>query len=97
MTSVGPRLRISSGSRTWASGKARVRRETMDAKFRERVMRAMQALDSSFAELEAGNAVDATADRVEFGLRFGDQWLVLGTWRSQTMSKISSMLPLNQI
>lgn len=27
----------------------------------------------------------------------GDQWPALGTWRSQTRSKISSVLPLNQI
>jgi hypothetical protein len=53
--------------------KARVRRETMDAKARERAMRVMQALDSSFGELEAGNAVDAAADRVVFGHSAGKE------------------------
>lgn len=53
--------------------KARVRRETMDAKDRERMVRVMQALDSSFGELEAGNAVDAAADRVVFGHSAGKE------------------------
>jgi uncharacterized protein len=52
---------------------ARVRRETMDAEVRERVMRVVQAIDSSFGELEAGNAVDAVADKVEFGHSAGKE------------------------
>jgi hypothetical protein len=53
--------------------KAQVRRETMDVKVRERAVRVLHALDSSFRELEAGNAVDATADRVEFGHSAGKE------------------------
>ncbi|MGH3165277.1 MAG: AAA family ATPase, partial [Trebonia sp.] len=53
--------------------KARVHRETMDAKARERMVRVMQAIDSSFGELEASSAVDAAADRVVFGHSAGKE------------------------
>jgi hypothetical protein len=52
---------------------ARVRRETMDAKARERMVRMLQAIDSSFGELEAGNAVDETAEQVVFGHSAGKE------------------------
>lgn len=52
---------------------AQVRREAMDAKDKERVVRVLQALDSSFGELEASKAVDASADRVVFGHSASDE------------------------
>lgn len=53
--------------------KAQVRRETMDAKARERTVRVLHALDSSFGELEVSNAVDAAAEKVEFGHSAGKE------------------------
>jgi hypothetical protein len=45
----------------------------MDETARERMVRAIQALDSSFGEVEASNVIDATADRVVFGHSAGKQ------------------------
>lgn len=51
----------------------RERREALNAKDRERMVRVLQAMDSSFGEVEASRAVDEGARRVVFGHSTGKE------------------------